>query len=281
MQIYTVHTHNSIEQEHFGKKYQIILRGCNELLRRLSHGEDTLFYGRVLIYLFRCFPLCHRSAINLRGEFNVDNTTVYDSLPAKPIQTSEAMEVDEVKTNGVTAQPATEATITITPADQSNLNEKDASQKTLSESTKEEKETVLDLDSLYSVFWSLQNYFSQPTQLFAPENLNLFKDGLEATILKFKEVQKDQDSRAGVKSPDEPKQGTKRKRQADEQELVGELNPKYLTSRDLFALEVRNTSRSCLHSRPSNSVPDHRPCIPATHSSPSFNHYRVSSLPYA
>ena len=250
-----MHTRNSIEQEHWRIKNQIVLRGCNELLRRLSHGEDTLFYGRVLIYLFRCFPLCHKSAINLRGEFNVDNTTIYDSSPANPTQINEAMEVDEPKVNGDPEPSATEAKITITPADQSSSNGKDIGEKKLS-GEKEEKEKALDLDSLYSMFWSLQNYFSQPTHLFKPENLKLFKEGLEATILKFKEVQKDQDSRASVKSSDEPKQGTKRKRQADEQDLVGELNPKYLTSKDLFALEVRNAANPYTLSGLSNNISD-------------------------
>ena len=225
---------DEFKQENWDKKNQVVLRGCNELLRRLSHGEDTLFYGRVLIYLFRCFPLCHRGAINLRGEFNVDNTTVYDPSPVKPIQDAESMEVDEVKTEGVTDQPAVDARITITPADQGTP----INGKTAPGSTEEEKEKALDLDSLYTIFWSLQSYFSRPTQLFDPANLKLFKEGLEATILKFKEVQKEQDSRASVKNSEDPKQGTKRKRGTDEEGLIGELNPKYLTSRDLFALEV-------------------------------------------
>ena len=191
----------------------------------------------------------------MRGEFNVDNTTIYDSSPANPTQLDEAMEVDEPKINGAMETSATEAMITITPADQGSSNGKESGEK-MSSGEKEEKEKVLDLDSLYSMFWSLQNYFSQPTHLFAPENLKLFKEGLEATILKFKEVQKDQDSRASVKSFDDPKQGTKRKRQADEQDLVGELNPKYLTSKDLFALEVRNAANSYPLPNPSDSILD-------------------------
>lgn len=215
-----------------------MLRACNDLLRRLSHGEDTLFYGRVLIYLFRCFPLCHRGAINLRGEFHVDNTTVFDTSPAKPPQDDEAMEVDKVEPTITKENSIMETKVMVTPVEQTIASET-AGENTTAALQEEKKSQSLDLDDLYGVFWSLQNYFSRPTQLFDPNNFDLFKKGLEATMTKFKEVQKEEDARTGVKTPDEPKQGTKRKREVDHQTLIGEVNPKYLTSRDLFALEVR------------------------------------------
>src|SRR5687767_1511937 len=43
--------------KHFKQKHLVILRSCNELLRRLSRAEDTAFCGRVYIFLFQSFPL--------------------------------------------------------------------------------------------------------------------------------------------------------------------------------------------------------------------------------
>lgn len=63
-------------------KGQALLRLCNELLRRLSKTEDTVFCGRILIFLSLVFPLSERSAVNLRGEYNTDNVTIYEDNPS-------------------------------------------------------------------------------------------------------------------------------------------------------------------------------------------------------
>lgn len=56
----------------------IILRLCNELLRRASKSVDARFCGRILFFLSRVFPLTERSAVNLKGNFNVDNITIIE-----------------------------------------------------------------------------------------------------------------------------------------------------------------------------------------------------------
>ena len=71
-----------------------MLRACTELLRRLSRAEDTVFCGRVFIYLFQSFPLGDKSAVNLRGEYHVENTTVYDDVPPGANKTNDSMDVD-------------------------------------------------------------------------------------------------------------------------------------------------------------------------------------------
>ncbi|SJX64628.1 related to nuclear matrix protein p84 [Sporisorium reilianum f. sp. reilianum] len=55
----------------------VLLRTCNELLRRLSKPsqQHTVFAGRILSLLAKVFPLGERSGVNLRGEFNVENKT--------------------------------------------------------------------------------------------------------------------------------------------------------------------------------------------------------------
>lgn len=55
----------------------VLLRTCNELLRRLSKPsqQHTVFAGRILSLLAKVFPLGERSGVNLRGDFNVENKT--------------------------------------------------------------------------------------------------------------------------------------------------------------------------------------------------------------
>ena len=187
--------------------------------------------------MFRCFPLGHRSAINLRGEFHVDNVTIFDTKPTAPVQDGEAMEIDRIKSSGILEEASQETKAVVTSADKTGANEKGDTEKGTAAHASDLEKTM-DLDELYSVFWSLQDYFSKPTQLFDPSNLKLFKRGLVATIAKFKEVQQEQDLRAGTRLSDEPKQGMKRKWDTANENVFGEINPKYLTSRDLFALEV-------------------------------------------
>ncbi len=54
-----------------------LLRICNDLLRRLSRNQNTVFCGRILIFLANFFPLFERSGLNLTSEFNQDNSTTY------------------------------------------------------------------------------------------------------------------------------------------------------------------------------------------------------------
>lgn len=51
-----------------------LLRSCNDLLRRLSKSQNTVFCGRILIFLARFFPLFERSGLNLISEFNHENS---------------------------------------------------------------------------------------------------------------------------------------------------------------------------------------------------------------
>ncbi|KAI8841324.1 THO complex subunit 1 transcription elongation factor-domain-containing protein [Chytridium lagenaria] len=57
----------------------VLLRFCNELLRRLSKTKNTVFCGRILIFLTSIYPLTERSGVNLRGDFNLDNVTLYEN----------------------------------------------------------------------------------------------------------------------------------------------------------------------------------------------------------
>jgi THO complex subunit 1 len=209
-----------ITAKHFPQKQLVILRSCNELLRRLSRAEDTAFCGRVFIFLFQSFPLGDKSSVNLRGEYHTENVTTFDELPAREPE-PESMDVDsdtnkppvpslKVPTNGV-----------------SNT----------SKTADSKAEKPIPVDELYPIFWSLQQSFSQPKKLFDQAHFAAFKTNLQATMVMFKSVQNESIDRP-TKSTDDSKRGTKRKRGQGDDDLANAFNPKYLTSRDLFELEV-------------------------------------------
>ncbi|KAG8529966.1 uncharacterized protein KY384_005448 [Bacidia gigantensis] len=235
-----------VSKKHFKQKSLIILRACNELLRRLSRAEDTVFCGRVFIFLFQSFPLGDRSSVNLRGEYHVENVTTYEKVEFR----GEAVEGEEMAID--TGHPAQEALELREEASSrpvaSAVNEVDIQNPSGTQTVKLDSKNssssneLPDMDALYSIFWSLQDYFSQPARLFEPDNLKAFKSGLQATIVKFKQVQQDQLARGTSKLPIERQRSSKRKRSGQEEELASAFNPKYLTSRDLFDLEISDLS---------------------------------------
>lgn len=231
-----------ITAKHFKQKNLIILRACNELLRRLSRAEDTVFCGRVFIFLFQSFPLGDRSSVNLRGEYHLENVTVYEDLSSKiKIISESGMEVDQDEKSGAIEEQSNNEEAKVA-SEQAKITpgQPDLLTKTLPIDAKHEdiREHVPDMDTLYPIFWSLQEGFTTPTRLFEDINLQAFKIGIETTIRKFKQVQEELKGRGTTKLPDDRNRGIKRKRNSQENQLSSSFNPKYLTSRDLFDLEI-------------------------------------------
>lgn len=56
-----------------------LLRMCNDLLRRLSRSQQTVFCGRILLFLAKFFPFSERSGLNIVSEFNLENYTEFGS----------------------------------------------------------------------------------------------------------------------------------------------------------------------------------------------------------
>ena len=239
-----------IVQKHFKQKSLVILRACNELLRRLSRAEDTVFCGRVVIFMFQSFPLGDRSSVNLRGEYHVENVTVYEDIRSKlEAKVEDGMDVDRAEIYDgrgeeatKEAQPATgvmaqdDATQAMSTSEDTKMEMEDGRE------TKGQQESARDMDTLYPTFWSLQESFSTPTRLFDDAKLSSFQAGLEATMHKFKEAHQELSARGTTKVPDEGKRATKRKgiddNDGDDEVFSASFNPKYLTSRDLFDLEI-------------------------------------------
>ncbi|KAH8674019.1 guanylate kinase [Xylariales sp. PMI_506] len=211
-----------ITAKHWKPKGLIVLRTCNELLRRLSRAEDITFSGRVFIFMFQSFPMGDKGTVNLRGAYHTENVTTYEDIPSKSEESTEKMEIDakeEVKED-IGAKPTSIGVKAVSF---------DAKDKTTSEKP-------LDTDALYPIFWSLQQYFCQPTKLFDAENMSKFKSALEATVIAFGSVAQGQRS---SKSMDDTKDSSKKRKRLElDASDSGTFNPKYLTSRDLFELEM-------------------------------------------
>ncbi|KAK7923253.1 hypothetical protein PG985_007324 [Apiospora marii] len=209
--------------KHSSSKKLVMLRFCNELLRRLSRAEDIAFCGRVFIFLFQGSPLGDKSGVNLRGEYHTENVTTYEKIPPKAEGATDKMDVDS------TAEPTKD-----------DRDGKGNGPKAVSFDSRNrpssEKEKPLDMDALYPIFWSLQEYFSQPTKLFDAQNFTKFKSALEATIIAFESVTQGQ---KGLKATDDTKDASKKRKRIEATSIDNSnFNPKYLTSRDLFELEI-------------------------------------------
>lgn len=236
---------DALPKKHFKQKSLIILRSCNELLRRLSRAEDTVFCGRVFIFLFQSFPLGDKSSVNLRGEFHTENVTTYDEI-AKPATKDSGEDTNMTEgneyashTEGQTDE-GSRAGSRGAGAERENAPAVPAV--VVSTDKKANPQDGVDLDSLYPVFWSLQSYFSAPSKTFDAERFASFKAGLEATLSAFKNINTELENQGAARSAEEARKSNKRKRQPDGGEVGDNFNPKYLTSRDLFDLEVSDTA---------------------------------------
>ncbi|KAJ9474951.1 UDP-glucose epimerase [Pseudozyma hubeiensis] len=109
----------------------VLLRTCNELLRRLSKPsqQHTVFAGRILSLLAKVFPLGERSGVNLRGEFNVENKTIIED-----------------RADDDQGQP------------DDNVDSDD-------------KDQVFKVDyEFYELFWKVQRFFSKPPTLMGAQD---------------------------------------------------------------------------------------------------------------
>lgn len=198
----------------------VILRLCNELLRRLSRAEDPVFCGRVYIFMFQSFPLGDKSSVNLRGNFHVENVTTFEDFLKETSVAEEPMQIDD---DGIEA------------AGKEDVRSEEFLGKPEVTDGHTEEPKAMDIDSLYPVFWSLQHSFSNPPRLFEEDHFKQFQRSLEATLAKFKEVPK-------VVQAGDHRKGQNSRTDDEFDGFANTFNPKYLTSRDLFKLEVCNHS---------------------------------------
>ena len=232
-----------ISQKHFKQKNLIILRSCNELLRRLSRAENTVFCGRVFIFLFQSFPLGDKSSVNLRGEYHVQNVTSFEDSEVQMQDTTSQEAETQGKSNGDNDVAMGGDVLPMAGATAENTAVEASGGANEAVSTDGKHNPLIqhvDYDRLYPIFWSLQTYFSNPPLLFDSDHLQKFRTGIEMTLAGFKELNKDISSPATLKALEDSRRGVKRKRVEGDEHVGSNFNPKYLTSRDLFKLEVKS-----------------------------------------
>lgn len=166
--------------------------------------------------------------------------TTFEQLP--PVANPEEEEPLQVKSDaanvdmtGVEMVPGTQNTVEVSDGKQTGISSNPIK---LDEELHPKESPELDMDALYPVFWAIQNNFSMPTRLFNETEFRDFKKGLGLTLQKFRSVHEKQQARGTSTAPGDSRRGIKRKCGEGEDELAASFNPKYLTSRDLFDLEV-------------------------------------------
>ncbi|ELU18757.1 hypothetical protein CAPTEDRAFT_184685 [Capitella teleta] len=134
-----------------GKNY--LLRMCNDLLRRLSKSQNTVFCGRIHLFLAQLFPLSERSGLNLMSQFNLENVTLYNT---------KAEDYDELR--------------------KSSVDEKEESMD-IEEGEMQDSSSAIPIDyQLYRKFWSLQDFFRKPIQCYDKNSWKAF-EGHTADVL--------------------------------------------------------------------------------------------------
>ncbi|PIO24557.1 hypothetical protein AB205_0042290, partial [Aquarana catesbeiana] len=162
-----------------GKNY--LLRMCNDLLRRLSKSQNTVFCGRIQLFLARLFPLSEKSGLNLQSQFNLENVTVFNvnesesTLGQKQVEDrDDGMEIEEGEM-GDDEVPNNSSSI---PIDY----------------------------NLYRKFWSLQDFFRNPVQCYDKSSWKTFLKFSEEVLAVFKSYKLD-DTQASRKKIEELKSG--------------------------------------------------------------------------
>ena len=132
------------------------------MLRRLSRTQNTVFCGRILLFLAKFFPFSERSGLNIISEFNLDNTTVFTS---QGLQNAGGKEEGEMDVDDET--------------DRKKIHI-------------EEDGRDLNIDyALYSKFWQLQDFFRNPIQCYEKSKWLLFSKHAKDVFAIFKSFKLD------------------------------------------------------------------------------------------
>ena len=177
-----------------------MLRMCNDLLRRLSASQNTVFCGRIQLFLAQLFPLTEKSALNLISHFNLENVTVFaDVREDNKEDNPDKMEVD---------------------LDSSSVF----------------SDGIVDYH-LYAKLWSLQDFFRNPTQCYVPKHWKQFVSALEDILGAFSSYKLDVASgqkRRGKRQDEE----SRPKPEPSRKHLDSKYFAKFLTSIKLMNLQL-------------------------------------------
>lgn len=187
----------------FSKVKIVILRGCNDLLRRLYPNQDMIFSGRILIFLANFFYIYERSGLNLTSEFHTDPGMFYSY-------------------------------------DNSSSNGEGSSKKEKENGIKEEEEDVekkigkdmLLSDTFFINFWQLQDFFRNPANSVKERSFDTMQKCCDTVLSIFKSF-----NDKGIDSQLQNEVASIK----DHQEREGFLL-RYLTSRKLFQIQLEDST---------------------------------------
>ncbi|XP_051944425.1 THO complex subunit 1 [Hippocampus zosterae] len=146
-----------------GKNY--LLRMCNDLLRRLSKSQNTVFCGRIQLFLARLFPLSEKSGLNLQSQFNLDNITVFNK---NEDESTFGLKHTDDKEDGMEVE-------------EGEMGEEEAP-----------ASCSIPIDyNLYRKFWTLQDYFRNPVQCYDKVSWMTFLKYSDETLAVFKSFKLD------------------------------------------------------------------------------------------
>lgn len=183
-----------------------VLRMCNDLLRRLSRSQNTVFCGRILLFLARFFPFSERSGLNLISEFNLENVTTFTN--------SEATD-QEMKDENDTA---------------ASENGVDTS-----------RMSTLDY-TLYTKFWALQDFFRNPPQCFQKPNWKMFTVYAADVLEAFTSFKLDGCRSSSELSKLDRSQSTVEPMEDANEQQTEEYFAKYLTNQKLLDLQFSDSN---------------------------------------
>jgi THO complex subunit 1 len=246
----------------------VLLRICNELSRRAPKSTHSVLRGRISIFLTLVFPLTDRSGVNLRGDYNRENVTYFESSDAEEEDSAGAATVEKEKKKeeeGEDSKMEVDETLESKPAAEEpskasqevgdKMDVDSGKQPAEPEPSKPPKEPPAPKEprepSFYTIFWTLQHLFSNPPLLFdpspasflppslpdAPTNLSFLRFGIKRTLDRFNEMSKRERELAGASKGKKPKVDV-----AADEDIDGVKKryffPKFLTSRNLLDQEV-------------------------------------------
>jgi len=187
-----------------------LLRICNDLLRRLSRTQNTVFCGRILLFLAKFFPFSERSGLNVISEFNLDNVTNYskedqepkpvkkEEIKEEPAAEEEKKDVEEVEIVMEVDDNKDELTDKVKDKKEVNKSKKVESKdekRKLKPQKSESEDQNLNVDySLYKKFWQIQDYFRNPVQCYQKEPWKSFSQHSSDVLAIFQSFKLDSSS---------------------------------------------------------------------------------------
>ncbi|XP_050068933.1 THO complex subunit 1 [Anopheles maculipalpis] len=190
-----------------------LLRMCNDLLRRLSRSQNTVFCGRILLFLAKFFPFSERSGLNIISEFNLENLTEYG-------MDGNEMVVEQLSSSGGADPDAVDG---------------------------EAEENKLKIDyNLYCKFWALQDFFRNPNQCYNKVQWKTFETHAKSVLSAFSsfklEEHRASSSTAVPKAMDGTTANSSSPMEQDEIRESGHFFAKFLTNPKLLSLQLSDSN---------------------------------------